>query len=183
MALISHYTSQPISLPLVDLLPVVGNWCKTTTRSAGQLSWEVGGTGRRSACTRCRASRPTRRNRKFGSLTVPGATHRWRWVAPGRWMAPVAVGGTVDVGWHRGGGWHRWRWVAPVEVGGTGEVDGVGGQRWGNKKTRRGFPSRVSDDVLGQVSLGCVVLFRLCNASPTSHNECTGDGTKPEQCK
>ena len=124
MALKTHYVSSHVSLPLVDLLPVVGNWCKTTTRSAGHLSWQVGGPGRHSTCTLCRASRPTLKNPNFGSMLVSGGWHRgggWhRW----RWVAPVEVGGTC------GSGWHLWKWVAPVEVGGTGGSGwhrGVGG--------------------------------------------------------
>ena len=66
----------------------------------------VGGTGRRAACTRCRAIRPTLRNRTFGSLAELGARHRvdmhrkGAWHRPG-WVAPVKVGGTGNGGWHR----------------------------------------------------------------------------------
>ena len=78
------------------------------------------GPGRRFACTRCRANRPTLRNRTFGSLAELGARHRVDMHRKGgrhrqRWVAPATVGGTGNSGWHRQR-WHRQRWVAPETV-------------------------------------------------------------------
>jgi hypothetical protein len=81
----------------------------------------VGGTGRRAACTRCRAIRPTIRNRAFGSLAELGARHQVdmpRWVAPADAFRVVngprgqsanrrrhkpALSRTGEGGWHRAG--------------------------------------------------------------------------------
>ncbi len=61
----------------------------TTRRSGGRRRWLA--PGRRSACTRCRATRAIVRTSAFGSLAELG----------------------VFFGI---GGWHLWRWVAPATV-------------------------------------------------------------------
>jgi len=102
----------------------------------------VAGTGRRTACTRCRADRPTVRNCTFGSLGELGGWHRVRWVAPQKvggtgqanCLHPVSggppdrkklhirlagrIGGVApgEVGGTGNSGWHRQRWVAPAQA-------------------------------------------------------------------